>query len=55
MHDLVTIKRMNGQAVKKWRESKRQKLNRLRKEVADLEARVEGFDKAADEEGEYGR
>ncbi len=42
-------------AVKCWYESDRQKINRLRKELAELETRVEQFDKVAKEDKDYER
>ncbi len=50
MYSLEIIKQMNNAAVKKWYESERQKLNRLRKELVELEARVESCE-LKDEEG----
>lgn len=52
MYDLDTIRRMNDQAVKKWYETERQKIARLRKELAELESRVE-YLQAAEDRGDY--
>ena len=50
MFDLEIIKRMNDNAVKKWYETERQKINRLKRELAELESRVESYDLKATEE-----